>query len=799
MHNYITLFSFLLILFFTNAQQAPLEVSIGGSVTGKVFDSSTNEAIEYANIAIYSTQDSVLVTGGITVRDGSFRIKKLEPGNYYATIKFIGYNAYLRKNIVISPSIKFADLGIIKLKQASQNLIQLNVVADKQQVMYKIDKKVINPSQFIASQGGSAVDILANTPSVSVDIEGNVTMRGSSSFMVLVNGRPTPFEPSDALAQIPASSIENIEIITNPSAKYDPDGASGIINIVTKKNAQQGWNGVVNANATTLGAYGGDFLFNFNGDKAHYYIGGNRRDRLRIADYKTENGNIIEEDTFFIGQDGERKMNFVSNSLKAGMDLDLDSSNILGIQVEGGQRDRIFNNNLRNKEWMNTEMPEITTSLGETNASSWFGSATLNHKVQFGDNKEHKLESSAFYQFRNGTDESTSTKRDAANEIVEYQSSWETGRSNEFRLKSDYVHPLENGKFEAGYQLRLNDDWSNYDAEFMDTVGDFYNETTYYRLINSIYGTYSGTWNRLGYQVGLRAEHTLRQLNDFGNDSLYEINRLDWYPTLHLSYALKAEQQIMVSYSRRIDRPRGYYLDPYLTWRDPNNVRQGNPGLEPEYINAIEFSYVKTFNNNSVSAELFHRNTTNKIERIRSSYAPNVLLTSYENVGKDYSSGMEVMLNYHVFKWWQVNLSGSFYDYRLDVTPRYESAINETRSTNYKGRMSNTFKPTDNMRIQFDGMYNSPTVSAQGTRSSMAYTSLAVKQSFFNRRLDASVSVIDLFDTARMNAESSGQDFFSNYEYNMRSPYLMFTLSYKFNNYKPERRSDGGGNMDMEE
>ena len=291
----------------------------------------------------------------------------------------------------------------------------------------------------------------------------------------------------------------------------------------------------------------------------------------------------------------------------------------------------------------------------------------------------------------------------------------------------------------------------------------------------------------------------MRKLDDNANDTIYKINRLDWYPTLHLSYDLKSEQQIMASYSRRIDRPRSHHLDPYIEWRDANNVRRGNPGLLPQYINSFELSYQKSFGYNSINIEMFHRNVTNKDERVRSSYAPNVILSSYDNVGKDYSTGLEAMLNYSIAKWWQVNVSGSYYDYRLDVSAEYEATIRERSSTNWNARISNTFKPATNTRIQLDGMYNSASVSAQGTRGAMAFSSIAVKQTLFKRKMDASVSLVDIFNTAKMKSNTKGENFYSNYTYDMKSPYLTFTLSYRFNNFKPERkeRSEGGG-MEMD-
>lgn len=776
-----------------------------GSMVGRVVDSNSGDAIEYANIAIYSAQDSSLVTGGITNAEGKFMIEGATPGNYYATFKFIGYQTTTKENIVVTQEPRPVRIGEIKLKVDAQSLSEVNVFADKQQVLFKIDKKVVNPSQFLAAQGGSAIDILANTPSVTVDIEGNVTMRGSSNFMVLINGKPTPFTASDALAQVPAASIDNIEIITNPSAKYDPDGAAGIINIITKKEAQTGWNGIANLSANTLGAYSGDVLFNFNSTKFSWYVGANRVDRLRAADYTSSNGtyNTITGDTFHILQDGERSMNFTSNALKTGFDYNINENNNIGIELQGGTNGRYFDSDLINKEWSTGQQEEISFAEAITDADGHFGSITLSQKSLINDDKAHTLESSLFYQKRTGEDDTYSEKVDEDDLLISNQKTWEESDQTEIRLKTDYTRPWEKGKMEAGYQLRLDDNWSNYDASFSNdsTGNDYYNETTFYRLINSGYATFSGEAGQLGYQAGIRGEHTIRELTSHDGTSLSEINRMDWYPSVHLSYNLSQSQSFMTSYTRRIDRPRGHWLDPYPGWRDPNNVRQGNPNLSPQYVNSYELSYQLRIDNNFLSAELFHRHVQDKMEQLRGKHPDldGVLLTTYDNVGEDYSTGIEVMLNYNLTEWWALNISTSVFDYRLDVTPEFESSIEETQSTNWKARMSNTFKPTTTFRIQFDAMYNSPTITATGTRSAMAFTSLAVKKSFFNRKLDLSVSVMDVFNTAKMDRKSSGDDFYSNYTFDMKSPVFQFTLTYLFNNYKPERkRGQGGEGMNVE-
>ena len=545
--------------------------SFGGVIAGMVVDANSGQSIEYANIAIYSAKDSSLISGGITDAEGRFMIKEIKPGEYYATIKFIGYQKKVKSEIVIDANKPFYKIGKVELQTDAHNLNEVEVMADKQQVQFKIDKKVVNPSQFLAAQGGTAVDILQNTPSVTVDIEGNVSMRGSSNFMVLINGKPTPFEASDALAQIPASSIENIEIITNPSAKYDPDGAAGIINIITKKEAQNGWNGIVNASASTLGSYSGDFLFNFNGNKTSWYIGGNRRDRLRYADYSNGSGTIdlTTGDTTHILQEGERLMNFVSNSLKTGFDYDINDKNAIGLELEGGTSSRNFESDLDNYEWATGTSKTSTFSNADTKAKGVFGAFTLSQKSQFGDNKDHRLESSLFYQYYEGDDDTYSDKIDDNDNSLIVQETWEDSKSSELRLKTDYTRPWEKGKIEAGYQLRIDDQWSNYNAAFTPDTSNinFYSENNFFRMINSAYSTFSGESGQFGYQAGLRAEHTLRQLEDANGTMVSDINRWDFYPTIHLSYNLTQEQSFMSSYTRRIDRPRGHYLDPYIMWR----------------------------------------------------------------------------------------------------------------------------------------------------------------------------------------------------------------------------------------
>jgi outer membrane receptor protein involved in Fe transport len=530
---------------------------------------------------------------------------------------------------------------------------------------------------------------------------------------------------------------------------------------------------------------------------------------LRSAAYTNNSGTIDTDtlsltygDTAHIAQEGERIMFFYSNSLNAGLDYDLNDKNTIGFELEGGITGRSFDSDLDNREWTSGNPETLSYALAETRAKGKFGAFTLSQYAQFGDNKEHKLESSLFFQKYNSDDDTYSIKEDDAGQASVTQETWEKNNSNELRFSSDYTRPGEQGNLEAGYQLRIDDSWSNYDAKFVPVVDNssFYNEYSFYRMINSVYSTFSGESGQLGYQLGLRAEHTLRQLEDLSN-STNEINRWDYYPTLHLSYNLSEEHSLMTSYTRRIDRPRSYWLDPYVMWRDANNVRMGNPDLQPQYIDSYELSYQLRFGeNNYLSVEGFYRHVADKIERTRSKYQDGVIMMAFENVGEDYSTGVELMLNYNITKWWEANLSGSLYDYRINVIPEFSSVVRETQSNNYRGRLSNTFKPSKTLRIQFDAMYKSSSVTATGTNGGVFFSSLAVKKSFFKRKLDIGISLIDCFNTAQMGMYGSGDSYYSDYYFDMNSPYLQFNLTYVFNNYKPERKkkSDSGSSVGMD-
>lgn len=804
MKKVILIIAIIVFALFSNAQPSsiiPADVTTPakkGIIKGKIIEQGSNFPLEYANVAIYSVVDSSLAGGAITAANGQFIISGIENGEYYADAKFIGYEHTFSPHFKIENNKRDFDLGLLKLVPASENIREVNVVAQNRPIIYDIDKKIIDPAMFPTTANGTATDVLANTPSVVVDVEGNITMRGSSNFTVLIDGRPTPFDPADALDQIPASTIRNIEIITNPSAKFDPDGNAGIININTKKSKLIGVSGIVNGSGDTNGSYSGDFLLNFKREKVNFYVSGNLSDRKQTGEFYSLNKTFATADTLTIESEGLSKRGFKGWSFKTGLDYYFNEMNTLSFNVGANGRNR-YNNSLASfNEYSSSgkNLSSLTESLGEGIGTEL--STSLDYRKTF---KRKGQEFTAFLYFQNGKGDDYSLYDQFEGErlLIAGQKSWEVGSEQQYRLKTDYVHPFTSKmKLEAGYQARIDRSLEWNDVHWYNTPdsyepssqSDYFSEVNFSRDIHSLYSTFSNSGEVVGLQLGLRTEYTDRQLNYSKTDSIYAINRFDWFPSLHLSFQLPADQQIIASYSRRIQRPRSQFLEPFLTYVDAYNVRVGNPSIEPEYIDSYELGYQKQIGKGFLSAEVYHRTTNNKIERLQSVYSENVMMQTFANIGADYSTGLELMLNTNPAKWWMLNVMGNAYRYSIEGHVNGNN-INIDPSFNWNGRVSNVFSITKKTKLQFDAMYNSPTITAQGSRKGFLFSNLAVRQDLLDNKLNITLSIRDIFNTAKFGFESAGSNFYSERSFSMKSRVVSLSLSYKINNYRKKVGSNG--------
>jgi outer membrane cobalamin receptor len=761
-----------------------------GSITGYVYDMDNTDPLEYANIILHNQKDSLQVNGTITNKNGIFNISVKRPGKYYLDIYFMGYEKKRIDDISINPQNNEIKLGAIPLKKAIFTSEGIEIEAQRPAVSYQIDKKVINVSEQFTAISGTAVDVLENVPSVTVDIEGNVALRGSENFIVLIDGRPTILEPSEALQQIPASIIENIEIITNPSARYDPDGNAGIINVIMKKNTGQGISGVVNINGGLKNKYGGDFLYQYRYNRWNFILGAdyNRRDGpgTMLSENRTTRSNV----TTFTNSDGDSERKRKYYSFRGSIELDLTASDFISTGFRYGGRSFAMENQLDYNEWSDTSAVRLLyTSLTSRDNSGDFYSVNLDYRHKFRA-KEHELTAQMIFDHRGGDEESKDELINEQNITTSGRISTEKGPGDRIRTKIDYKLPFnDNYKFESGYQSRFSLSEDNTGLFQYDPAGlhytyipEYSHRIEYHRNIHSIYTIFSGETNSFGYQGGIRGEYTSRLIKFSGESQEYVLDRWDYFPAFHVSFKFSERKQIMGSYTRRIERPRGWNLEPFETWMDAYNVRIGNPALKPEYIDSYEMAYQTTIGNSIFSTELYYRVNHNKVERVRSVYSPGVYLHSIANVGTDYSFGSELLINTNILKNWNINLTANLYDYRVEGILYGESFSRE--SFNWNTRLNNDLKLGKTVKFQINTQYNSPAVSSQGRREGFFRTNIALRKDFLNRNIIATFQIRDIFKTGKYEFTSNGPDFHTYNHFTREAPVIILNIRFNINKFK---------------
>lgn len=798
-------------VFSQNNRNSGGEMPSDGIVSGIVLEKSSGNPVEYANIVIYSIRDSSIVSGGITDKSGYFKIDKIRYGNFFVEINFIGYGKQIIPELMIKPDKKEINLGKIYLEINAEMLGEVSVEANVNQVDYRLDRKVVNVNQDIISSGATAVEVLENVPSVTTDIDGNVALRGSGSFLVLVDGRPSPIQGSEALQQIPASSIESIEIITNPSAKYDPDGVGGIINVVLKKDKRAGYNGQVSANYGTFGSFGGDALFNFRTDKINFFIGGEYGDRIFRGEGETHRKTFINEDTTYLintfsSNYRERK----SGSFRAGIDYFISENEIITVSGRYG----LSGHGMGSEAWASsfyqysTIYDDFYYYLTENSmeAKSSYFSGDVNYMKKF-KKVGHELQVYGSYsgdfddEFNTYTEQEADYIRNPVDSTISEYRTLENGAGSTLTAKIDYILPIfEQGKFETGYQLKYS--VTDNDLRYQTLVSDIWtNDSTklnpyfYSNNIQSGYVLFSNFWKNLGYQFGLRTEYTDRLFHQTLSDQKWTYNKFDFFPSVHLSYKLPAEMQLLASYSRRLDRPRGYYLDPFVEYIDPSNLRQGNPNLLPEYTNSFDLSLQKKFGPNFISLEAYARQTYNKIDRIVTVYPldQSMFLMTFDNIGEDLAIGSELMGNFNIFKWYNLNISGSAYYYEL-ISENYNSGS----TFSWDARINNTIRlKKTGTSFQIGANYSGPEIEAQGKEYASWMANIGIRQDFLDRKLSLSVNVRNVFVTMKHESISETDAF---YLYTLRqpkTPIISFSVTYKINDFKSRKEkgmdSEGEG------
>ncbi len=795
-----------------------------GLVKGTIRDSTTSGGIEYATVGLYRQNDSTLVNGIITDPSGAFILKGIPDGQFYLDVNFIGYIKKRIHNITITPQSSMVDMGPIPLHPNITEIGSVEIVAQSNRVEYKIDKKVVNVSQDIASSGGTLVNVLENTPSVQVDVEGNVTLRGSGNFQLLIDGKPSVIQGSEGLQQIPASAVQNLEIITSPSAKYDPDGNAGIINIIMKKQKNLGIGGVVNASIGTRDKYTGDFLLNFRQKKVNLFIGAEYANQKYYnkgeGERRTYSRDSLSNDilaTTFQQMNSDGTFTRKSLNLKGGFDYNMTETSTLSLSA--AMNDRSFERNFTTENhWYDEPFTVDSFYLDQSTGAhkSRFYNLNLDYMKKY-DDKGHSLQASLYYTTGKDdeTEEEVVTETDGNYMATGSEPVRTRSRTNqpEFNLRAelDYIRPIGSGKLEAGLQSRWDKDESEYIFEDYQVEGNewIYNDTIsnsldYLDAIQSGYALFNGPLGKFEYQVGLRAEYDNRNLKQLTSNESFTYEKFHFFPSFYVVRQLSDAHKVQFTYSRRIQRPRERDLNPFKEYRGSNNVFYGNPALTPEFTNSFELNYQYTFKKGFMSLESYYRGTTDKITRISGVDTLNgqqVFINTSTNADEDYSLGLELMANLDITKWWQLNLTGDLYHYQLQGKVEGEDV--SSHSTTWRTNFNTTFKLKGDTRLQIMGIYNGPSVTLQGQRDGFFVTNLAVRKDFMKRKLTVTLSARDVLATGKFSFTSEGNNFYTHNKFTREAPVVLLNLTYRINNYKAAAKRGNGdtegdsGGMDM--
>lgn len=753
--KYFVLLSLLFITCPVLSQQGKITIS------GAVVDKASGHPIEFVSVELLNKKDSISVKGTITDKKGRFIIDGIMPGNYLVRYSYIGYNNFMMQDLKVTDQLQNINLGSVALNSDEKKLNEVVVSSTRSTLNTSIDRKVYNVEQDIMSRSGAASDILKNIPSVEVDIDGQVSLRGSSNVMILINGKISPLmgkTRAEVLQSLPANSIERIEVITNPSARFRPDGTSGIINIVLKKNTKAGWNGTVTANAGNNDRYNGNVFLNYNPGKINlfgsYSLRKDSRRRSNNID-RTYFDSLGKIDSYYI-ESSVSKQRPVGQTANLGMEYTLSERNSFGINGSYFYRKQtkhdVVNKYTYDYQYTLTDHndrfrydPEFEK---QTNVTAFF-----EHKFP---KEDHELRLEFNKSLSNEAEDNhywnvyylPGRPADYDNTVIKQ-------KDKENQLTIDYTLPVsESSRLEAGYDGSFNKKDLDFYGEYFDTAQHLFikdvvktNLFLYQESIQAVYLTYQKSYKAFGFEAGLRAE----QVNIKGNlvtiDSLIRNNYFKLYPTLHLSYKISDAKELQLNYSRRINRPDPDELNPFPEYRDPRNLRAGNPKLLPEIINSIEFGYKWQSKNYSFVPSLYYRYRTNGFTEVIKPINDSTLLTTTENLSNDQSAGLELIFSAKAAKIFAGNISGNIFYNRIDAS---SLGYSQSKSiVSFSANINTTVTVTKSSMIQLSGNYRSARLTPQGKVYPRFVANIGLRQDMLKKKLSVTITVSDLFASGK--------------------------------------------------
>lgn len=781
-----------------------------GVVMGKIVDQQSGKALEYVSVKLFKAADSTIVSGAFTAVDGKYSIP-CSFGSYYLKISFTNYDPILVSAITVKTALPIFNVGTLKMRKISEKTErEIKVIAEKDVLKAGIDKKIYNVAEDLNVRGGTANDILQRLPSVEVDQDGKVMLRGEGSVTVLIDGRPSSLSGGNGktlLDALPAGSIERIEIVTNPSAKYDPDGTSGIINIVLKKNKLNGFNGLVSTNLATTFQKGGKVgegnlslsyrtgIFNIYGTYNARYLEGYRNNYSHIT--QGSGSSYFNLDQSRVGTDLNAGQTF-----RFGMDINLKARNTLGFSATGniGVRDRtgdLWNSSYdllgqRDSLWLRSSYDPSQQRNFDFNVNYKYdfknerGNLTVDATQSLGNENIQGFYTQSYY-----TPDSILTSYPAL--IQELRN---TEKNNITTLQSDftYLFPKLGARFESGAKAiiraqSVNPVSSTYDwtsqMNLEDSLANFLYE--YNEQIYSVYAVYGQQINRVKFQGGLRAENAY-QIPNLVTDSIRIVNHyINFFPSAHLRYVLKPKSELSLSYSRRITRAASADLNPFTNYSDPFNLRTGNPYLQPEFIHSFDLGYSLEKAKYSITASTYYRNSTGVISRVKEFYENGTSAVTFMNIAETKSLGTEFVCMFRPTTWWKNTFSYNA-NYIWYITNQVDLPNRQGFNHNFKYNTSVEFwKKT--ATLQLSVTYNGPRVTVQGIAQRQGPIDLAFEKKLQGGKWSVGARVTDIFNKQGFYMQVDRPGVSQTAEFKWLTRRLYVSASYKFGKLEMSNKS----------
>lgn len=779
------------------------------TISGKILDSNSKTPLEYATVVFTDTTDKTNITGGITNEKGEYNIP-VTVGSYTISYEYIGFTTVKIENKQITKTV---NLGIQLLDENTEALDEIEIIAEKTTVEIKLDKKIYNVGKDLTVRGGTVSDVLDNVPSVSVDVEGNVALRGNDNVRILINGKPSGLvglNSTDALRQLPAESIEKVEVITSPSARYDAEGTGGILNIILRRSKLQGLNGAITTNIGHNPAAG---------------ISGN-------INYRTGDINIFNTTSYNYREvpgsnDGFTR--YFNQEFDASGNLIADNPDTFLEETNRYDRIRKGLNTNFGVEWYVNESSSLTTSVLYSNGDN--ESNTTNRVSQFDANNtltsstlrlDPELSDRQTIQYAVNFDKQFQTSGHKLTFDFQYEDSSNDELSNvnvdgtvsekvatledeqRILLQTDYVLPIgEKSQFELGYRGNFNDKSTDYTVEFLDFDTNVFNVSTdltnlfnYREFITAVYSQYGSKIGKFSYLLGLRFENTQITLDQPTSGDYVKNTYNGLFPTLNLSYELSESENITLGYNRRIRRPRSFFVNPFPSRSSVTSIFQGNPALAPSYSGQVDLGYLKRFGKFTFDTSAYFSHATDIFNFTSFDSGETAIVNGQEipviqrtpiNLATQDRFGFEFTLSYRASRKWNINGNFNFFKSETEgVTPNGENLGN--KNTSWFARVNNKFTLPGNIDWQTRLSYRGPSEDAQNKREGVFSTNLAFSKDLFKEKASLAFNVSDLFNSRKRKQVTTTSTFVNESEFQWRERSFNLSFTYRFNQTKKQQR-----------